>query len=182
LVTATNNKSKPVTRPVNYTKNRNEKPRENSETTRKANTNAASWLMTCTTNFPHPLFRKAPENRLACLQFEALLSFSVAQTKRQNAWATTTHLRQTHAEILAKLLVALATFGGFIGGERGSQGERCFTGHRMDFWLCGRNGMSLDRFGFGISRRRVQEPKSLADIDNNPATQWFHKREMKRRR
>jgi len=107
----------------------------------------------------------------------------VAQTKRQNAWATTTHLRQTHAEILAKLLVALATFGGFIGGGKGDPRERGVS--QATEWIsgfCGRNGMSLDRFGFGISRRRVQEPKSLADIDNNPATQWFHKREMKRRR
>jgi len=88
--------------------------------------------------FSAPLFRKAPENRLACLQFEALLSFSVAQTKRQNAWATTTHLRQTHAEILAKLLVALATFGGFIGGkgdprERGvSQATEWISGFAVE--------------------------------------------------
>jgi len=88
--------------------------------------------------FSPPPFRKAPENRLACLQFEALLSFSVAQTKRQNAWATTTHLRQTHAEILAKLLVALATFGGFIGGkgdprERGvSQATEWISGFAVE--------------------------------------------------
>jgi len=179
LVTATNNKSKPVTRPVNYTKNRNEKPRENSETTRKANTNAASWLMTCTTNFPHPL----PQSPWKQARLSAIWGFTVIQCGSNQKAKCVGHHNSPPTNPrrnLSQIVGCTCNIRWIYRGEWGSQ--RCFTGHRMDFWLCGRNGMSLDRFGFGISRRRVQEPKSLADIDNNPATQWFHKREMKRRR
>lgn len=87
---------------------------------------------------------------------------------------------KTHAEILAKLLVALATFRRvYREVEVSHKPQNGFLALRSKWHVEGRG-----RFGCGFSgeERPAQESKSLADIDNNPVTQWFHKREMNRRR
>lgn len=147
--------------------------------------------MTCTTNFwpppPKAPLKTAVKTASACLQFEALLSLTLAQTERRrnmqlrNAWATS----ETHAEILAKLLVALASIAGIQRGFR--KGALCRESQAKGVVVVGvlaTERQELEWFsGFAVEMacgrvfgsvwiqfpsRRIQAPKSFADIDNGP--------------
>lgn len=184
MVASANNKSKPVTRPVNYTKNRNEKPSRGKTAKQpgKPTPTQPHRLWLALPILPLPSGQQADGNRLtAAVCNLRLYCHSVwlrARAKMRGPPPFSSD--KTHAEILAKLLVALATFRRvYREVEVSHKPQNGFLALRSKWHVEGRG-----RFGCGFSgeERPAQESKSLADIDNNPVTQWFHKREMNRRR